>query len=977
VAFDQYKTQVLLLHSEQSTLDSLSSGFGDRYTVHCATSGSEALNTLVETPINVIITAQNLPGMSGLEALREAKKRSPDTVGILLAGSADQGLEALVGDKEVFQVVRGNVTGDALLKLVDSATRQMRLMALAESANDTAAHPDEPAEHIVMETSENGSAIISGGTGRMPALNPEKVSAAAAVGSQSVDVLVLTKDQEFLTTIIESSRGMHEVHYANTLAQAEETIRQHNVGVAVVDAAMVGQKVEQLTLHLRKGEPRLVSIVAGRRDDGEMLMDLINRGKVYRFLLKPVSPGRARLAVEASVKHHLEAPDAAFKIPGSAAPAKPLPKAAPKAQPKPAAKPAPTPAPKAKAPAKPAAATPAAPAPQKAAKPATTAPAAKAAPVDPPLGDLNIESPIDEGLSSAFGDDDTSFTETVTGLFSSVSKKLKGDSSEPPASPDETAMNIPSAMSAGGAGGSPARSPKIIGIAAVALIAVATAAFFFMGGEDDAAIMTDPVADDAAALATPAGDNVTEAAQSSVDIDALVEEARLARDAGQIFNPAGSNAIELYMAAVNADPSNVLVVAELDAVVQQALQMAETALLESRVDDAAAALQRVSVADPSNSRLPFLSAQLWQMQLRSHLTNARAAIRDERFEDAGNALAAAIALNLGDTGEIEEVRAELNRARSAQQVGGVLGKANAHLQEGNLLSPPNDNARYYYELLLASDPTNTAARQGLDAVASKVVLQARSEIDAGNLDAAANLLGQAREIDPASKDLDATAAALSGARDAIANRIRQAEEERLRIQAANRQAAAEQAAAEQAAAEQAAAEQAAAEQAAAEQAAAEQAAAEQAAAEQAAAEQAAAEQAPAAKPDPGVASSKPAGASESVSQPVARQATPAPTPVAVGDQSPVSVSSLSRTRYVAPKYPRTAQRRNLSGWVDVVFTVAMDGSVKDLEVRSAEPEGVFDSAALRAVEKWEFEPVIENGVLVEKRAGVRMMFALE
>ena len=57
----------------------------------------------------------------------------------------------------------------------------------------------------------------------------------------------------------------------------------------------------------------MVSIVAGRRDDGEMLMGLINRGKVYRFLLKPLSPGRARLAIEASVKHHLEAPDSAFK----------------------------------------------------------------------------------------------------------------------------------------------------------------------------------------------------------------------------------------------------------------------------------------------------------------------------------------------------------------------------------------------------------------------------------------------------------------------------------------------------------------------------------------------------------------------------------------------------------------------------------------------------------------------------------------
>ena len=51
MALEQFKTQVLLLHSEQSTLDKLSVGFADRYTVHCATSGSEALNTLVETPM--------------------------------------------------------------------------------------------------------------------------------------------------------------------------------------------------------------------------------------------------------------------------------------------------------------------------------------------------------------------------------------------------------------------------------------------------------------------------------------------------------------------------------------------------------------------------------------------------------------------------------------------------------------------------------------------------------------------------------------------------------------------------------------------------------------------------------------------------------------------------------------------------------------------------------------------------------------
>ena len=46
MSLEQFKTQVLLLHSEQRTLDLLSKGFNDRYSVHCATSGTEALNAL-------------------------------------------------------------------------------------------------------------------------------------------------------------------------------------------------------------------------------------------------------------------------------------------------------------------------------------------------------------------------------------------------------------------------------------------------------------------------------------------------------------------------------------------------------------------------------------------------------------------------------------------------------------------------------------------------------------------------------------------------------------------------------------------------------------------------------------------------------------------------------------------------------------------------------------------------------------------
>ena len=94
-------------------------------------------------------------------------------------------------------------------------------------------------------------------------------------------------------------------------------------------------------------------------------------------------------------------------------------------------------------------------------------------------------------------------------------------------------------------------------------------------------------------------------------------------------------------------------------------------------------------------------------------------------------------------------------------------------------------------------------------------------------------------------------------------------------------------------------------------------------------------------------------------------------------QTPVPVSSLNRTRYVAPKYPRTAQRRNLQGYVDVVFTVTFDGSVTNIEIRDSKPGDTFVRSATSAVSNWEFEPIVENGAAVEKRAAVRMMFALE
>jgi TonB family protein len=91
----------------------------------------------------------------------------------------------------------------------------------------------------------------------------------------------------------------------------------------------------------------------------------------------------------------------------------------------------------------------------------------------------------------------------------------------------------------------------------------------------------------------------------------------------------------------------------------------------------------------------------------------------------------------------------------------------------------------------------------------------------------------------------------------------------------------------------------------------------------------------------------------------------------------VQAATLKRVREAAPVYPREAQRKGVEGWVDVEFTIARDGSTRDLVVRDAERGEVFGEAALDSVRRWRFEPVMRNGEAVAQRAVLRVRFVLQ
>lgn len=57
-----------------------------------------------------------------------------------------------------------------------------------------------------------------------------------------------------------------------------------------------------------------------------------------------------------------------------------------------------------------------------------------------------------------------------------------------------------------------------------------------------------------------------------------------------------------------------------------------------------------------------------------------------------------------------------------------------------------------------------------------------------------------------------------------------------------------------------------------------------------------------------------------------------------------------------PVFPASARAAGRSGYVIVAYRVGTDGVVADATVVEAEPAGVFEAAALKAVRQWRFEP---------------------
>ncbi len=83
------KITVLYVDDEENNLISFKANFRIKYNVLVAISGDEAMKIIESKHVDIIITDQRMPNMTGVEFLEQVLEKKPDPMRILLTGYAD------------------------------------------------------------------------------------------------------------------------------------------------------------------------------------------------------------------------------------------------------------------------------------------------------------------------------------------------------------------------------------------------------------------------------------------------------------------------------------------------------------------------------------------------------------------------------------------------------------------------------------------------------------------------------------------------------------------------------------------------------------------------------------------------------------------------------------------------------------------------------------------------------------------------
>lgn len=263
--------KLLFVDDEPLILQSLSVLFED-YVVFTAESGAEGLEILKQQTIDVVISDQRMPQMSGVDFLRFVKEISPNTIRILMTGYADlQAVVDSVNVGEIFRYINKPWNAEKLKETVRFActvAEQRRAMTAAKTMS--------------------------------PAVPSLQFSQAAE--KSEYELLFVDSNPKHLEQFKSFFEPKYKTHITTSPVEAFDLIsKRSDIAVVVADSTLPEIEGADFLIAVKDKYPSVVTVLMTGSQDAKQAIRMINEGSVYRYLVKPFPRESLRLTIESAI----------------------------------------------------------------------------------------------------------------------------------------------------------------------------------------------------------------------------------------------------------------------------------------------------------------------------------------------------------------------------------------------------------------------------------------------------------------------------------------------------------------------------------------------------------------------------------------------------------------------------------------------------------------------------------------------------
>lgn len=259
---------LLFVDDEERILRSLKFLFQRDYRVLTATRGSEALALLREQAVDVLICDQRMPEMSGVDVLRQARDIAPDTMRMLLTGYSDiKAVVDSINEGEVFRYLHKPWDREEIRRTIASAAEIARSLRGMPHLRP----PTNTGRHCIL--------LIDGQAETLPALR-------AILAAQISEP--------------------HDLYWAASIEEALSVLETREIALVISELKIGEQDTAPFLKTLKHCHPQIVTLVLSTFQDGALLVDMVNRGQIHRFLPKPIRATMTARGILSGLQRHRE-----------------------------------------------------------------------------------------------------------------------------------------------------------------------------------------------------------------------------------------------------------------------------------------------------------------------------------------------------------------------------------------------------------------------------------------------------------------------------------------------------------------------------------------------------------------------------------------------------------------------------------------------------------------------------------------------